>query len=121
MISAISCKVLALSEIEKYCTEKIEPLLLKANGNPIYFGKYNSTGTKEYIIFSLYAKDPPSLHFTGAPKVNPNCIKNYLEALGYKVEWVIKEEWYEPGYSSSRKTRYYKEGYNNYYTLKISI
>jgi hypothetical protein len=121
MISAISCKVLALSEIEKYCTEKIEPLLLKSKGNSVYFGKYNKEGTKEYIISSTYAKDPPSLFCIGTPEVNPKHIQSYLNALGYKTEWVIRQEWYEAGYSSSRKTRYYKEGYNNYYTLKISI
>ena len=50
----------------------------------------------------------------------PKDIKNFLESIGYDVEWVKMQKGYPAGYSSSGKTKYYNAGYNEYYTLKIS-
>ena len=120
MIDALSCKICNMIGIDEYCTKNIEPLLLKSNGQPIYFGKYNSNGTINYYISKIYAKDPPQLYSVGRPEVSPIDIKNYLESLGYNVSLVQVSEKYEAGYSSSKKTRYYNAGYNTYYSLKIS-
>ena len=120
MISPTSCKINALYNIEKYCTKEIEPLLLKANGQPIYFGKYNFDGTKIGIVMSTYAKERPHVEYINGVEINPLNIKKYLENLGYKVDWVRVEEPYHAGYSSSRKTKYYSSGYVSYYSLKIA-
>ena len=119
MITPIMCKIHSIANIEKYCTEKIEPLLLKGNGKTT-FGKYNEDGSQHYSIFALYAKDRPSLHSLGAPEVNPFDIKIFLESLGYQVNWVKVQKWYPAGYSGTGKTKYYDVGYNIYYTLDIS-
>ena len=120
MINATTCRIKTLNNIEDYCSKNIEPLLLESNGQPVYFGKYNKDGTKTYYISKIYAKDPPSLSVIDKNPVNPNLIKSYLEALGFTVKWVIINEPYEAGFSSSRKTCYYSNGYNTYYSLKIS-
>lgn len=119
MISAIMCKLHSIANVERYCTEHIEPLLLKQNGK-IEFGVYNEDGSQSYSIFATYAKDPPSLKFVGVPAVSPADIKVFLEALGYQVRWVKVQKWYPAGYSGTGRTKYYNAGYNTYYTLKIS-
>ena len=119
MINALTCKVCSLINIDEYCTNKIQPLLLNSNGQSILFGKYSVDGEEEYRICSFYAKDPPSLHGS-SPIIHPFDIKNYLENLGYIVDWIQIKEQYPAGYSGSKKTRYYSSGYNTYYSLKIS-
>lgn len=120
MISALACKVNNLNDIDEYCTEKIQPLLMEKIGHPIYFGKYNVNGEISYYITKIYANKPPELRSLGQPKVHPFSIKAFLEELGYSVEWVRVKEIYPAGYLASKKTRYYSEGYNTYYSLKIS-
>ena len=120
MISAAMCKVHTLANIERYCSENIEPLLLEANGQAIDFGKYNEDGTVEYYISKTYAKDCPGLEPYRYTPVNPLIIKTFLEAYGYTVEWLQVKKYYPAGYSSSGRTRYYNSGYNVYYTLRIS-
>ena len=120
MISANSCRLCGLINIDKYCTKNIEPLLLSSCGQPIYFGKYNIDGTKMYYISDLYANKAPELKILKDSSASPQDIKSYLEALGYKVEWVQVKEPYPAGYSGSRKTRYYNAGHHIYYSLKIS-
>lgn len=119
MITPIMCKIHSIANIERYCTEKIEPLLLKGNGRAT-FGRYSEDGSQDYTILSLYAKDRPSLYSFGTPKVNPFDIKIFLESLGYQVNWVKVQEWYPAGYSGSGRTKYYDAGCNTYYTLDIS-
>ena len=119
MIDAMLCRINSYISIDEYCTREIEPLLLKAKGQPIYFGKYNSDGTEHYYIGATYAKDRPSLKALGRPEVSPKNIENYLRKLGYQVEWVQMQERYPAGYSSSKRTCYYSSGYNTYYSLKI--
>ena len=119
MINALACQIHSLAAIDEYCTKTIEPLLLKANGQPVYFGKYNESGTTEYYISAIYAKDTPSLHAISQMTVSPKDIRSYLEALGYKVSWVQIKDPYPAGFSSSRRTCYYPAGYNVYYSLKI--
>jgi hypothetical protein len=120
MVSATSCRINDLVNLEDYCTKEIEPLLLKSGGNPVYFGKYNAEGDILYCVNSLYATKPPSLHSLGTPPVSPKKIKKYLEALGFVVEVVQVKEYYEAGYSGTGRTKYYNSGYNIYYSLKIS-
>ena len=79
MISAAMCKVHTLANIERYCSENIEPLLLEANGQAIDFGKYNEDGTVEYYISKTYAKDCPGLEPYRYTPVNPLIIKTFLE------------------------------------------
>ena len=119
MIPATTCKLNSIFNVEKYCTEKIEPLLLKGNGRAT-FGKYNKDGSQCYYISALYAKDPPSLESLGIPKIHPFDIKIFLESLGYQVNWIMVKEWYPAGYSGTGRTKYYNAGYNIYYTLDIS-
>lgn len=119
MITAAMCKLHSIVNIEKYCSENIEPLLLKGSGK-VTFGKYNKDGSIQYYISSLYAKNPPSLKALGMPDINPFDIKAFLECLGYKVDWVKVQEWYPAGYSSTGKTKYYSSNYNTYYALDIS-
>jgi hypothetical protein len=121
MISALSCKIKSLEEIDNYCTKEIEPLLLKKKGQPLYFGKYNSNGTYMGSIRKVYAKDVPRMEYITPTPVSPWDIKDYLESLGYIVEWVQVSENYPAGFSSSRRTCYYSSGYLTYYSLKISI
>ena len=120
MINAASCKAYSLINIDKYCTNNIEPLLLKACGKPVYFGKYNSSGTKICYIDDLYASKAPEVKILKDSPVSPIDIKEYLEKLGYKVDWVKVDEPYLAGYFSSGKTRYYNAGFVTYYSLKIS-
>ena len=119
MISAAMCKIHSVANIERYCTEKIEPLLLKGSGKTV-FGMYNEDGSQCYHIFSLYAKEPPTPKSLGTPDVDPFDIKIFLESLGYHVDWVMIKEWYPAGYSGTGKTKYYNAGYNTYYALDIS-
>lgn len=120
MVSPATCKLQALANIEEYCTKNIEPLLLKSNNQPIYFGMYNEDGTKMYSLCKTYAKDPPRLDYPKTVSVHPNDIKRYLEILGYKVSWIRIDKYYPEGYSSTGRTRYYKAGCNTYFSLKIS-
>lgn len=119
MINASVCKANLLMNIEKYCTEQIEPLMLKSNGT-IYFGKYTRNGEYKIYIHKTYAKDCPRAEISGKVEYNPFDIKKFLEMNGYKVEWVEMEESYPAGYSASKRTCYYKSGFNKYYSLKIS-
>lgn len=119
MVDAVICKLNGLIEMDKYCTEKIQPLLLNSKGSSVYFGKYDITGNYEIKFYSLYAKDHPTPEYFSV-KVHPKDIKNFLESIGYDVEWVKMQKGYPAGYSSSGKTKYYNAGYNEYYTLKIS-
>lgn len=121
MISAAICKICNVISLDDYCTEKIQPLLLKSKGSPIYFGKYSEDGNTKYYINALYAKDRPSLFPLGKSDVHPFNIAEYLESLGYNVDWVLVKEPYPAGKSSSGKTQYYNAGYNTYYSLKISV
>ena len=121
MISALQCAAYSMLNIEKYCSEYIEPLLLKANGSPIYYGKYNSEGTQMYYISKIYAKDPPELTSLGPVEVSPFLIKKYLESLGYVVKFCQVLEKYPIGQSASKRTTYYPAGCISYYSLKISF
>ena len=71
MISATACKICNLIDLDDYCTENIQPLLLKSKGSPIYFGKYNADGNISYYSSATYAKDRPSLASLGMPKAHP--------------------------------------------------
>ena len=120
MISAATCKAYATLGVEEYCTKNIEPLLIKSKGQPVYFGKYNEHGTVSYYISKTYAKDPPVLKALTYTEVSPFDIKTVLESFGYKVEWILKQEYYPAGTSTSGRTHYYNAGSYKYYTLKIS-
>ena len=121
MISALSCRAELIQHIEAYCKQNIEPLLLNANKNYIYFGKYDSTGDISYYVKKTYAKDPPELKAKLGPNPShPNLIKKYLETLGYTVEFIAITETYPEGKSSSGKTTYYHSGKLFYHSLKIS-
>lgn len=119
MINAAVCKAKVMLNIEKYCTENIEPLLVKSDG-VVYFGQYTKNGNYNIYITKTYAKDPPKAKILSEVKIHPFEIKAFLEMNGYTVSWVEVEESYPAGYSSSGKTHYYNKGYNTYYSLKIS-
>ena len=120
MISANVCKINSLALICEYCEKHIEPLLLKSTG-PVYYGRYNKAGTKDYYVSKTYAADPPRLEETcHSLEIFPKDIKKFLEMLGYTVEWVQVLEGYPAGVSSSGRTRYYGPGQLSYWSLKIS-
>ena len=119
MVTANFCKMNSLALVCEYCEKNIEPLLLK-NSGPILYGKYNESGTRECYISDTYAAEPPRIRILSAPAVTPKDIKEFLTALGYKVDWVKVEAPYLAGYSSSKRTKYYNAGCNIYWSLKIS-
>lgn len=119
MIPATICRICNAIDLDDYCTENIQPLLLKSKGSPIYFGKYSEDGNTNYYISATYAKDRPSLASLGMPKAHPFAIAEYLKSLGYNVDWVLVKDPYPAGKSSSGRTHYYNAGYNTYYSLKI--
>ena len=119
MISANVCKFNSLALVCEYCEKHIEPLLLKSTG-PVYYGKYNKSGTKNYYVSKNYAAFPPRLEEEYSLEIFPKDIKKFLEMLGYTVEWVQMIEDYPAGVSSSGRTRYYGPGQLSYWSLKIS-